>query len=93
MLEVPTTLKVLREKLLCSQHLSQSSDHTWRQSRTPALVNIDRRQGWDFAAQVSNVLSREHSFVTGPPVGRHSTVKFLATADLEHDVCIVERKC
>ena len=35
-------------------------------------------------AQVSNVFSQEHSFVTGPAIGRQSTVKFLATADLGH---------
>ena len=30
------------------------------------------------------MFSQEHSFVTGPPIGRDSTVKFLATADLGH---------
>ena len=38
----------------------------------------------DWCAQVSNVFSQEHSFATGPPIGRQSTVKFLATADLGH---------
>lgn len=35
-------------------------------------------------AQVSSVFSEEFSFVTAPPIGRQSTVKFLATADLGH---------
>ena len=34
--------------------------------------------------QVANIFSQEYSFVTGPPVGRDSAVKFLATADLGH---------
>ena len=33
---------------------------------------------------MSGVFSEENSFVTAPPVGRQSTVKFLATADLGH---------
>lgn len=28
--------------------------------------------------------SKEYSFVTGPPVGRDSSIRFLATADLGH---------
>ena len=34
--------------------------------------------------QVANIFSQEYSFVTGPPVGRNSAVKFLAAADLGH---------
>lgn len=70
-----------RPSLCFSQLPGAPSEVSQRQGRHYATVGPFTDTG---AAQVSNVFSQEHSFVTGPPVGRQSTVKFLATADLGH---------